>query len=285
MINKTMDRDDLENAPAIKLIEELNHLILYTKAKGVKVSSWYGNFDLQGKKDSNEWINRGINYNPLLSAVDDINFPWFLYWEIIWLILNNDFKSGQTVLDLGGSSSLFSYILAHKGLNVTTVDLQKNLVDNANYTANKMNWQLTNIVMDMRELTFDEQFDHVTSVCVFEHIPMYDRVEINKEIKKILKPGGNFSITFDYRNPSKGAMINSPEDVESQFITPSGLFPRGNMQFFDNGKNYLLNPFYSDKAPNYKKWAMDKGLFDASEQGVIKNDNDYTFGALFLEKL
>lgn len=285
IINKTMDRQDLASATAIKIIDELNHLILSIKARDLRISSWYGRFNLQGSKDSSEWINRGINYSPLPSAADDNNFPWFLYWEIVWLLLNNDFKPGQSVLDLGGSSSLFSYFLAHKGLNVTTVELQSSLVENANFTAEKMNWPLKNIVMDMRELSFDEQFDHVTSVCVFEHIPMYDRVEINKEIKKILKPGGHFSITFDYRNPSKAAKISSPEEVERQFIISSGLSPRGNMPFFDNGKNYLLHPFYSDKVSEYKKIAIDSGLFDASESNVVKTENDYTFGALFLKNI
>ena len=284
IINKTMDRQDLAQASAIEITDELNHLILSIKARDLKISSWIGKFDLHGRKDSIEWINRGINYEPLLSAADDNNFPWFLYWEIVWLLLNNDFYPGQSVLDLGGSSSLFSYFLAHKGLNVTTVDLQNALVENANLTAEKMNWSLKNFVMDMRELSFDEQFDHVTSVCVFEHIPMYDRVEINKEIKKRLKPDGHFSITFDYRNPVKDAKISSPEEIERQFIIPSGLSPRGNMPFFDNGKNYLLQPFYSDKVSEYKKKAIDSGLFDASELNVVKTENDYTFGALFLKK-
>ena len=297
VINKTMDRHDLECASAIKLIDGLNQLIVCLKQKNLKISSWYGSLNLQSKKDPLEWINRGINYCPLPSAVDDANFPWFLYWEIIWLLLNNDFKPGQTVLDMGGSSSLFSYFLAHRGLKVTTIDLNKNLVENANCTAEKMNWPLRNIAMDMRELSFDEQFDHITSVCVFEHIPMYERVEINKGIKRLLRLGGNFSITFDYRNPSKKAVINCPEEVERQFILPSGLSPRGNVPFFDNGKNYLLHPFYSVKVSEYdllhpfysykmykyKKKAVRQGLFDASELNVIKTENDYTFGALFLE--
>jgi len=285
IINKTMDRDDLDNVSASKLIDELNQLIITIKAKNLKISSWYGCFDLPAIRNSAEWINRGIGYTPLQSAADDCNFPWFLYWEIVWLLLNNDFQPGQSVLDLGGSSSLFSYFLAHKGLNVTTVDLQSNLVENANIVADKMSWSLKNIVMDMRELSLTGQFNHVTSVCVFEHIPMYARVEINKKIKKIIKPEGYFSITFDYRNPSNAAKIDSPEEVDRQFIIPSGLSPRGNMPFYDNGKNYLLHPFYSnsDKVSDYKEWAIKEGHFNASELGIVKNENDYTFGALFLQ--
>jgi len=155
IINKTMDRDDLESDSAKKIIVELNELILRLREENVKISSWYGDFDLTGEKNSLEVINRGLNYIALSSAVDDVNFPWFLYWEIIWLVLNNDYQAGQTVLDLGGASSLFSYYLSHKGLRVTTVDLQESLVENANITASKMNWHLRNFVMEYKKLKSD----------------------------------------------------------------------------------------------------------------------------------
>jgi len=111
---------------------------------------------------------------------------------------------------------------------------------------------------------------------------MYDRIEINEKIKELLKPKGNFSITFDYKNPIKDAQINSPEEIHQQFVVPSGLNVRGNKRFFDNGKNYLLAPFYSEKVRDFKDFLVEKGLFDAEELGKIKTENDYTFGALFL---
>ena len=254
------------------------------KSRKLKISSWYGHFDLDVNPDRSEQINRGYNYQPLPNAVDDVNFPWFLYWELVWIILNNNFKSGQKVLDLGGSSSLFSYYLASKGLEVTTVDLQQNLVENSNQVAAAMNWNLRNYAMDMRKLSFTELFDHVVSVCVYEHIPMYDRVEINTRLKKQLKPGGRFSITFDYRNPSKFTRFNTPQDVYEQFIQPSGLKIRGNEDFEDNGKSYLLHPFYyNGDFQHFKEEQVRLGHFDPSELGKVKHQNDYTFAALFLE--
>ena len=88
----------------------------------------------------------------------------------------------------GGSSSLFSFYLASKGFRVTTVDLQRTLVDNANHVAREMGWDLNNCVMDMKQLRFEDRFDHITSICVYEHIPMFDRVEINKKIRELLGP-------------------------------------------------------------------------------------------------
>ena len=111
---------------------------------------------------------------------------------------------------------MFSYYLASKGLEVTTVELKRSLVKNANSVAQEMGWNLKNYVMDMRDLTFTSQFDHITSICVFEHIPMYDRVEINKIVRDLLVQGGRFSITFDYEK--------SPRDLRCSDKLPSRIY-------------------------------------------------------------
>lgn len=285
IINKTMDLEDLESYKALIIIEELNNLVKMLRTKNLKISSWYGIFDLIGDHNSDEYINRGHGYKNIEGAADDKNFPWFLYWEIVWIVLNNDFSKDMKVLDLGGSSSLFSYYLASKGVGVTTIDIQKELVDNGNFVAKQMEWNLNNRVMDMKDLDFDYKFDHITSICVYEHIPMYDRITINKKIKDLLIEGGKFSITFDYRNPSKLAQINSPKDVYEQFIIPSKLKIRENENFYDNDKNYLLHPFYSKRISwKYKLTSIFKRHFGLMDMFKTKNTNDYTFGALFLEK-
>ena len=61
----------------------MNDLITTLKNKNLKISSWYGCFELTGDKDSTEVINRGYNYKPIEEVVDDKNFPLFLYWEIL----------------------------------------------------------------------------------------------------------------------------------------------------------------------------------------------------------
>ncbi|MGD9580794.1 MAG: hypothetical protein AB7V50_05440, partial [Vampirovibrionia bacterium] len=124
----------------------------------------------------------------------------------------------------------------------------------------------------------------ITSICVFEHIPMYSRVKINKKIKQILKPEGTFSITFDYKNPSKEAQINTPEDIYTQFIEPAGLLIRNNELFYDNNTNYLLHPFYHNPAIiKFKDDGIKNNHFDKEEYNKTKNNNDYTFGALFMK--
>jgi 2-polyprenyl-3-methyl-5-hydroxy-6-metoxy-1,4-benzoquinol methylase len=280
-----MDLEDLKSDQALVILDELNSLIEKLRAKNLKISSWYGRFDLAGGTNSIERINRGYGYRSNERAVDDRNFPWFLYWEIVWVVSNNEFSPKHKVLDLGGSSSLFSYYLASKGADVTTIDLKKQLVNNANFVGKQMGWNLKNYVMDMRELTFDSKFDHITSVCVYEHIPMYDRVTINKKIKDLLVEGGKFTITFDYRNPSKFAQINSAQAVYEQFVKPSGLKMRGNKDFIDNGKNYLLHPFYyTRRLWKAKIICIMTRQFSPWEFLRTKDTNDYTFGALFLQK-
>ncbi len=285
IINKTMDLEDLKSPEASTTVDELNSLIRNLGARNMRISSWYGRLELSGKPCSPERVNRGYGYKNIEGALDDNNFPWFLYWEIVWVVLNNQFLPEHKVLDLGGSSSLFSYYLASKGIEVVTIDLNKHLVDNANLVAREMGWNLRNHVMDMRELSFDSKFDHITSICVYEHIPICDRVTINRRIKDLLVEGGKFSITFDYRNPSRSARIGSPKDVYKQFVESSGLRVRGNSDFVDNGKNSLLPPFYYKKRLwIYKAIQIARGHFRPWEFLETKATNDYTFGALFMGK-
>ncbi len=283
-INKTMDRADLERSEAKAVVDDLDALIADMSERGLPLSSWYGKLDLS--KDEFQRVNRGYGYAPLPTARDDENFPWFLYWEIAWIVLNNDFKPGQRLLDLGGSGSLFSYYMASKGVEVTTVDLQPELVERADEVARATGWPLENVVMDMRELAFDEPFDHITSICVFEHIPLSGRIEVNSLIRELLVDGGTFSITFDYVNPIGSARIGSPEAVREQFVAPSGLTVRDNETFHDNGERYLLQPFFHPSAwrRGWKPYFFARREFGVRDLFKVKRENDYTFGALFQQR-
>lgn len=285
IINKTMDRADLESPDARSVSRELDELIIKLRSQGLQISSWYGKLHTGWFLTRTIEANRGLGYEGLPGATDDLNFPWFLYWEIAWVWLNSGMKAGDRVLDLGGTCSLFSYYLASRGLEVTTVDLNPELKRKADQVAQVMGWRLENKVMDMRELTLDGSFDHITSICVFEHIPLEDRIKINARIKDMLVAGGRYSVTFDYRNPSKTAGINTPEDVRRQFVAPSRLSVVGNEEFLDNGKDYLLNVFHSKRVGLNVRWKL-AGLvhreFPAREIFEAMETNEYTFGALFL---
>src|SRR3954463_8670832 len=284
-LNKTMDRADLDTAAARVVVDELDDLIGSLSARGVRISSWYGAFELSDDPGSWERLNRGYDYTPLDGAADDGRFPWFLYWEIAWLVTNNRFRAGQRLLDLGGCSSLFSIYMASKGLEVTAIDLDDELVTNGNRVAETTRWALRNVRQDIANLDLAGTFDHVTSVCVFEHVPVSTRVRAGDQVRRLLRRGGTFSMTFDYVNPSRLAAIDSPDDVEEQFVRPSGLRVRGNERFVDNGKRYLLHPVHHPSAAStdWREVSIAAGQFEPADARQVSRSNEYTFGALFLE--
>ncbi len=274
MINKTMDRDDLLGEAARPTVEHVNQLVKDIYDRKQVMTSWYGT--LEAPFTGVGLDNRGRSYEPLPGAVDDNRIPWFLYWEIEWVIRNGPrLEKGMRVLDAGGTSSLFSCYLASLGLEVHSIDLNPNLQKNARRLSKKMGWNTQVYSMNMEKLAFDEDFfDHAFSICVFEHLDFYTKQKAMLEIHRCLKPGGQLSLTFDYLNPAPFVFgvnrfddrhrnaLNSPERVKEVFCT-TGLFEmRGNQELWDNGKRYLQPP-------------PDAGL---------KDPNDYTFGALFLLK-
>lgn len=271
-INKTMSRADLECPEAQKLVQQLNDIVRDLAEIDLAPSTWYGEIEADADPCSWERANRGLDYEPIPGAADDDRYPWFLYWEIAWLVLNNDFRPGQRLLDLGGSGSLFSCFLASHGVDVTAIDLNETLVERGKLIANRTGWPLRNLVMDMRQPRLDGLFDHVTSVCVFEHLPLAGRIRVSRELSHLLLQQGTFSLTFDYLNPAPAAMISSRAAVHAQFVRPSGLTVRGNQHFQDTGERYLLHPAYHPDA--------EKRGWRNSAAGAT--DGRYTFGALFM---
>src|SRR6266480_1867801 len=125
-----MDRADLEDPRARDVCAELDALIGELGERGLRLSNWYGGLEFPADLVGYERANRGLDYEPLAGAADDARFPWFLYWEIAWLTVNNDLRAGERLLDLGGSSSLFSAYMASKGLEVVAVELNAEIVRN-----------------------------------------------------------------------------------------------------------------------------------------------------------
>jgi SAM-dependent methyltransferase len=285
-LNKTMDRDDLEEPQARAVVAELDELVEWLSERDLRASSWYGDLDLSGDPESWERANRGHAYESLDGAANDRLYPWFLYWEIAWLTINNDFRPGERLLDLGGCSSLFACYMASKSLDVVAVDLADRLVTNGDAIAAKTGWSMRNVRVDLRELDLAERFDHVTSVCVFEHVPISSRIQATTKVRDVLRPGGTFSITFDYLNPSRTARIDSPRDVEEQFVRPSGLRIRGNHEFHDNGKRYLLHPGHHPRAreAGWRELSLEQGMFSPAQADEVRHEDEYTFGALFLQR-
>lgn len=288
IINKTMDRFDLFAEEAMQVTESINNLINVLYAKKLYMTSWYGNLPVgmirQGIEDIMRLLlmkprnkkgvgldNRGFDYEPLPETADDSRLPWYLYWEIFWVIKNGpQLNSSMRLLDAGGTSSLFTCYLSSLGCQVHSIDLNGALVINGDRIAKAMGWEMFSYMMNMEKLDFeDEYFDHAYAICVFEHLDFELKQRALNEIARCLKPGGILSITFDYRNPAPGVVgygpdqrsrnqISNQEDIKSNFLSTGCFELLGNKDFYDNNKSYLVHPAFGNMP--------------------------YTFGAIFLRK-
>lgn len=301
IINKTMCRDDLLSDEAEPVIQDLNRLIREMYAKDIFMSSWVGTLPSSGHKGRKTFLNkllgrlrnrgdagvsgpgeanalkRGmeqrLGYEPLKGAEDDVRIPWFLYWEIFWVLRVTEpfLSTGMNVFDAGGTSSLFSCYLGSLGFKVHSVDLNKELKENGERISQATGWEMNSYTMNMRQLDFpDRFFDHAYSLCVFEHLDYDTKQAALAEIARCLKPGGLFSITFDYRNPAPGIFgygkdtrprnqLKAEEDIRRSFLSSGHFELIGNQKFYDNDKSYLIHHRF-DNAP-------------------------YTFGAIFMRKI
>ncbi|MCK6458051.1 MAG: class I SAM-dependent methyltransferase [Phycisphaerae bacterium] len=285
LLNKTMDRADLGRPDCRDVLEELFDLMRRLRRRAAAYSSWYGR--LHAWPSPWEFVNRGADYQPLAANPDELAIPWFLLWEIAWTVANTPLVPGSTVLDMGGAGSLFACYLAARGHEVVAIDINPELVRQTDRIGRTMNWRLYGRCMDMQALDFPAAcFQHVFSLCVYEHLPVSGRVRCGAELARILHPGGTAALTFDYNNPQAFAGIDSPQDVEAQLVVPTGLNWRGRPGFFDNGLRYLDAPPYF----GFGRLSAFASRFSARLRGTIAPGRfsdrcrRYTFGAVFLKK-
>ena len=69
----------------------------------------------------------------------------------------------------------------------------------------------------------DAEFDLVTAVCVYHHVPPADRPALTKEIRRVLRPGGIFCmIEHNPRNPVTRLIVSrTPVDADA-ILVPAG---------------------------------------------------------------
>lgn len=265
-INTSMCRGQLARQGQ-DTIRRLDNLIARMRAKRVQPSTWHGTIENDGCVGE---ANRGPCYVPICERNIDDRWPWFVYWEIWWLLRNTPLAPGAKVLDVGGTASLMSCLLASEGYEVCSIDLNDDLRKYGEYISRVMDWpNLMSYAMDASQLEFPRSFfDACVSVCTFEHMPYRTKQAALHEIATVLKPGGLLSITFDFRNPAPAVVgigpdtseenrLSTPEDVERSFCGTGLYHVRGNYRFYDNGESYLVHPRFGG-------W--------------------YTFGSLFLRR-
>jgi len=323
-----MDRADLTTPEAQKVICEIDDLIKALNRKGLSATSWYGEFppevpkkgsgraglmllakrllrrntmEVQRRMSDVDRANRGPDYTPLPGAVDDISFPWYLYWEIYWVLKNCPaLHKDMKLLDAGGASSLFTCYLASLGHEVHSIDLNPVLIENGNKTARKMGWNLHSYHMNMKHLDFPNgYFDHAFSICVFEHLALDLKHKALSELARCLKPGGTLSITFDFRNPAPSI---TEECVESH---PEGLVPTWETPGSTRSSSTVVHfkEYYDDSEANQISTPDDirrnflatddfglrgnQGFVDNGKSYLVNHERHnvpYTFGSICLKK-
>ena len=155
-------------------------------------------------------------------------------WENAWTIRHSGVAPGQTVLDVGGASTIFSFYLASLGCRVVVIDndwANCGTILNARYVAKRMGWRLDALDRDVqRPLPFPaDTFDRVFSICVLEHLPSQIRQQLMKEIGRVLKPDGIAGFTTDYDTArqvlitDKGMRFAYQAKLERDVLHPAGL--------------------------------------------------------------
>lgn len=77
---------------------------------------------------------------------------------------------------------------------------------------------------DYRKLPFaDADFDFVTAICVYHHVPVESRLMLTREIHRVLRPGGTFAmIEHNPYNPVTRLIVRrAPVDKEALLLKPA----------------------------------------------------------------
>ncbi|MEA3489286.1 MAG: class I SAM-dependent methyltransferase [Candidatus Omnitrophota bacterium] len=225
-INKTfmeMD-DDLKREDVKETVVEIKRLEKILGDKGLKFTTPAGTFKEKDRNPRNERTK---------------------LWENVWVLANSNVHPKDVILDIGGASTIFTFMLAHKGHEVHVVDNDwgnHGIVYNARYVSGRMGWDMKLYRKDIsKKLPFkDGFFDKIFSICVLEHLPSCLRRTMMREINRVLKPGGIAGFTFDYdinRNTpglDKGIRYALDGRLAADILEPSSLEVYGNNRLVDD---------------------------------------------------
>lgn len=110
-------------------------------------------------------------------------------------------KGFKKFLDLGCGLGRHSIYFAKKGYEVNSVDLSDYAVSNLRNWAAKENLNIKAEICDMLKLPFeDNSFDCIVAYNVIYHTDTEGFLKVLKEIKRVLKSGGELFITLISKN-------------------------------------------------------------------------------------
>jgi hypothetical protein len=146
-----------------------------------------------------------------------------------------------------------------------SLDIDSGLVDETNRTAARAHLPVraltTNLASEApsaESLGAPGGFDRAYCLCVIEHIVPPGQARVAAGMARLLRPGGQLAITFDYgENARSEAPVRTPSDVEA-LKQAIGLPLLGNRDFVDDGRRYPISRTHPEQP--------------------------FTFGSLFFEK-
>ena len=123
---------------------------------------------------------------------------------------------GARLLDVGcGAGEPISRYLIEKGFNLTGVDASRSMVEICRSRFPQENW----IVMDMRKLFLDRNFDGIIGWDSFFHLNPDEQRRTLKHFHQHLNPGGNLLLTVGHE---AGEVLGV---VEGEAVYHSSLSP------------------------------------------------------------
>jgi len=181
-------------------------------------------------------------------------------------------SAGDKVLDLGCGNGRFFEIFNEKKVDYTGVDFSEKLIEIAKSKYPKGNF----LVSSVFNLPFpDNFFDRVLCVAVFHHIPSKElRLNLLKEIKRIMKPGGRLILTIWNLNPIGMILIGKYKRFLSflkYFILK--ILGRSKLDFKDfyiPWRNILLRYIHFFTKTELKELVKQSGL-ELDEIGSFRN--------------
>jgi SAM-dependent methyltransferase len=159
-----------------------------------------------------------------------------------------DNNGPMNVLDVGGAMTATNFYLGGLGDRVLSLDIDEDLSEQTNRMARarglRVEARTTNLADDepsAADLGAREGFDRIYCFCVIEHVLPPGQEKLARMMGRLLKPGGQLCLTFDYGDDAPTeAPIRGAAGVKSLCET-IGLPLNGNETFVDTGSRHALN--------------------------------------------
>ena len=168
----------------------------------------------------------------------DISWPVFYHLTPIRQNILNwyPFEKEATLLEIGGGMGAITGVLCDKVEKVVSVELSKQRAS-AIAKRHKSRENLEIIVGNLNDITFDQKFDYITLIGVFEYAISFTNDEkpyhkFIENIKKLLKPDGKILIAIENKFGMK-YFLGAPEDHTSvMFDSITGYKKSNNVRTF-----------------------------------------------------